>query len=271
MTRRFVLALTLAALALGQGPALDAQTDAITIRAPRMIDGRGGERADVLVTVKGGKIRVLGPATGPATYDLTGLTLLPGFIDTHVHIGWHFDANGRYATGPEPADQAVLYAAENAWVTMMAGFTTIQSVGSPGDKALRDAINRGVLPGPRLLSSLGQISNPKLTPDELRGLVRKFKADGADLVKIFASASIRDGGVPTLSQPQLDAVCGEARAERLRSMVHAHAPEAMMRAARAGCTVVEHGGLANAEALALLAEKGVWFDPNIGLVTQNYL
>ena len=271
MIRRLVLTLALAALALGQSPALDAQTDAVTIRAPRMIDGRGGERADVLVTVKDGKIRVLGPASGPATYDLTGLTLLPGFIDTHVHIGWHFDANGRYATGPEPADQAVLYAAENAWVTMMAGFTTIQSVGSPGDKALRDAINRGVLPGPRLLSSLGQISNPKLTPDELRGLVRKFKADGADLVKIFASASIRDGGVPTLSQAQLDAVCGEARAEGLRSMVHAHAPEAMMRAARAGCTVVEHGGLANAEALALLAEKGVWFDPNIGLVTQNYL
>ena len=59
--------------------------------------------------------------------------------------------------------------AENAWVTMMAGFTTIQSVGSPADKALRDAINRGVLPGPRVLSSLGQIANPKLTPDELRG------------------------------------------------------------------------------------------------------
>ena len=271
MIRRFAVTAAFALVAFTQAPLLDAQTDAVTIRAPRLIDGRGGERTDTLVTVKDGKIRVLGPATGPATYDLAGLTLLPGFIDTHVHISWHFDANGRYATGPEPADQAVLYAAENAWVTMMAGFTTIQSVGSPGDKALRDAINRGVLPGPRLLSSLGQISNPKLTPDELRGLVRKFKADGADLVKIFASASIRDGGVPTLSQVQLDAVCGEAKAQGLRSMVHAHAPEAMMRAARAGCTVVEHGGLANAEALALLAERGVWFDPNIGLVTQNYL
>ncbi|MEZ5293740.1 MAG: amidohydrolase family protein [Vicinamibacterales bacterium] len=166
---------------------------------------------------------------------------------------------------------AVLYAAENAWVTLMAGFTTIQSVGSASDKALRDAINRGVLPGPRLLSSLGQISNPKMTPDEMRARVRQLKADGADLVKIFASASIRDGGVPTLSQAQLDAVCGEARAQGLRSMVHAHAPEAMMRAARAGCTTVEHGGLADAASLAFLAEKGVWFDPNIGLVTQNYL
>lgn len=271
MTRHLILAATLSLLVLAPGSALDAQTATVTLRAPRMLDGRGGERTDVLVSVSGGTITAVGPAAGRPTYDLEGLTLLPGFIDTHVHIGWHFDANGRYATGPEPADQAVLYAAENAWVTMMAGFTTIQSVGSPGDKALRDAINRGVLPGPRLLSSLGQIANPKLTPDELRAAVRTFKADGADLVKIFASASIRDGGVPTLSQVQLDAACGEARAQGLRSMVHAHAPEAMMRAARAGCTVVEHGGLANAEALALLAERGVWFDPNIGLVTQNYL
>ena len=271
MIRRVAPALLLVLSALTAGPSLTAQTGSVTLRAPLMLDGRGGSRPDVTVTVSGGRITAVGTATGPATYDLTGLTLLPGFIDTHVHIGWHFDASDRYATGPEPADQAVLYAAENAWVTMMAGFTTVQSVGAASDKALRDAIARGVLPGPRILSSLGQIANPKLTPDELRAAVRKFKADGADLVKIFASASIRDGGVPTLSQAQLDAACGEATAQGLRSMVHAHAPEAVMRAARAGCTVVEHGGLANAEALALLAEKGVWFDPNIGLVTQNYL
>jgi imidazolonepropionase-like amidohydrolase len=110
-----------------------------------------------------------------------------------------------------------------------------------------------------------------MTPDEIRADIRQKKADGADLIKIFASASIRDGGTPTLTQEQVDAACGEARAQSLRSMVHAHSPESMMRAARAGCTVVEHGGLANAEALKLLAEKGVWFDPNIGLVTQNYL
>ena len=271
MIHRVALTVLLALAVLTPGPSLTAQSTTVTLRAPLMLDGRGGSRPDVMVSVSGGRITAVGNATGAATYDLSGLTLLPGFIDTHVHIGWHFDANDRYATGPEPADQAVLYAAENAWVTMMAGFTTVQSVGAASDKALRDAIARGVLPGPRLLSSLGQIANPKLTPDELRAAVRTFKADGADLVKIFASASIRDGGVPTLSQEQLDAACGEARAQGLRSMVHAHAPEAMMRAARAGCTVVEHGGLANAEALAFLAEKGVWFDPNIGLVTQNYL
>jgi imidazolonepropionase-like amidohydrolase len=269
MTRRFVLATTVALATSGLH--LGAQAPVVVLRPSLLIDGQGGSRTDGQVTVASGKITIVGAPSGTPTYDLSGLTLLPGFIDTHVHIGWHFDAKGRYATGPEPADQAVLYAAENAWVTLMAGFTTIQSVGAASDKALRDAINRGVLPGPRVLSSLGQINNPKLTPVEIRTRVRQFKTDGADLVKIFASASIRDGGVPTLSQEQLDAACGEARAAGLRSMVHAHAPEAMMRAARANCTVVEHGGLANAEALALLAEKGVWFDPNIGLVTQNYL
>jgi imidazolonepropionase-like amidohydrolase len=156
-------------------------------------------------------------------------------------------------------------------VTLMAGFTTVQSVGAASDKPLRDAIARGVLPGPRLLTSLGQVSNAKWTPEQIREDIRSKKKNGADLIKIFASASIRDGGTPTLSQEQLDAACGEARAQGLRSMVHAHSAEAMMRAARAGCTVVEHGALATQEAFDLLAERGVFFDPNIGLVTQNYL
>ena len=169
----------------------------------------------------------------PSTYDLGNLTLLPGFIDTHVHIGWHFDDKGRYHAGPEPPEQAALYGAENAYVTLMAGFTTVQSVGALSDKPLRDAIDRGVLPGPRILISLGQISNAKWTPDQIREDIRKKKADGADLIKIFASASIRDGGMPTLSQEQVDAACGEARAQGLRSMVHAHSPESMLRAARA--------------------------------------
>jgi imidazolonepropionase-like amidohydrolase len=244
---------------------------ATTIKARQVVDGRGGVMSNATVSVVNGKITNIGTAGGTPTIDLGNLTLLPGFIDTHVHIGWHFDDKGRYHSGPEPPEQAALYGAENAYVTLMAGFTTVQSVGAMSDKPLRDAINRGVLPGPRILSSLGQVSNAKWTPDQIREDVRKKKADGADLIKIFASASIRDGGVPTLSQEQVDAACGEARAQGLRSMVHAHSPESMMRAARARCTVVEHGGLANAEALKALADAGVYFDPNIGLVTQNYL
>lgn len=252
-------------------PVTAQQDQEITVRARTVIDGKGQILRNTVVTIRDGKIVRVASAAGPVTHDLGTLTLMPGFIDTHVHIGWHFDAKGRYHSGPEPAEQAALYGAENAFVTLMAGFTTVQSVGSLSDKPVRDAIARGVLPGPRILSSLGQVSNPKLTPDDIRADIRKKKAEGADLIKIFASASIRDGGVPTLSQEQLNAACSEARAQGLRSMVHAHSPESMMRAAKARCTVVEHGGLANAEALRALADAGVYFDPNIGLVTQNYL
>ena len=251
---------------------VDAQVaPATTIRARQVIDGRGGVTTNATVTIRDGRIVSVGPASGTPTIDLGSLTLLPGFIDTHVHIGWHFDAKGRYQNGPEPPEQAALYGAENAYVTLMAGFTTVQSVGAMSDKVLRDAINRGVLPGPRIPSSLGQISNQKMTPDQIRERIRQLKGEGADLIKIFASASIRDGGTPTLSQEQVDAACGEARAQGLRTLVHAHSPESMLRAARAKCTQVEHGGLANAEALKALADGGIYFDPNVGLVTQNYL
>jgi len=267
MPIRFFIAVTCLA---GIAPLLAQPNPGVTIRAGRLIDVRGVAN-DVTVAIKDGKIASVGNAVGAVTYDLSNLTLLPGFIDTHVHIGWHFDAKGRYHAGPEPPEQALRYGAENALVTLQAGFTTVQSVGAASDKPLRDAIARGELPGPRILTSLGSVSNAKWTVEQIREDIRKKKADGADLIKIFASASIRDGGTPTLSQAQLDAACGEARAQGLRSMVHAHSPESMLRAARAKCTVVEHGGLANAEALKALADAGVYFDPNIGLVTQNYL
>lgn len=260
----------LAALAL-LSISITAQTPDVVIRAARVIDGRGGVITNGAVTVHDGKIVSIAPATGVASIDLGALTLLPGFIDTHVHIGWHFDDDGRFHSGPEPADVAALYGAENAYATLMAGFTTIQSVGALSDKPLRDAILRGVLPGPRILSSLGQISNANWTPDQIRDDIRKKKAAGADLIKVFASLSIRDGGAPTMSQAQMDAACGEANALGLRTLVHAHSAESMLRSARAKCTQVEHGGLADAAALKALADAGIYFDPNIGLVTQNYL
>jgi len=265
----FSVACLLGALIVGS---ISAQTPGtVTIRVARLIDGRGQSATNQVITVRGSKIERVAASSDTARYDLGALTLMPGFIDTHVHIGWHFGPDGRYVAGKEPADEAALYGAENAYVTLLAGFTTVQSVGAASDKPLRDAINRGLLPGPRILTSLGSITNAKLAPDQIREEVRKKKAEGADLIKIFASASIRDGGTPTLSQEQVDAACGESKAQGLRSMVHAHSAEAMMRAARAGCTVIEHGALATPEAFKLLAERGTWFDPNIGLVTQNYL
>ena len=118
---------------------------------------------------------------GAATYDLRGLTLLPGLIDTHVHIDTHFGKDGRATSQGETPQQSMLYSVENAWVTLMAGFTTVQSIGSPSDVDLRAAIARGVVPGPRLLTSIRPVNENTGTPDEIRAFVRKMKADGADL------------------------------------------------------------------------------------------
>jgi len=163
----------------------------------------------------------------------------------------------------------MLYAVENAWVTLRSGITTVQSLGARLDGDLREFIDRGAVPGPRILTSLRSISRGE--PDQLRTLVGEIAADGADVIKVFASASIRDGGPATLSREQLDAICGEARTLGLRSVVHAHGPESAIRAAQAGCTTIEHGALLDDAALDTLTARGVFYDPNIGLVLQNYL
>src|SRR5262245_29090218 len=192
-------------------------------------------------------------------------------IDVHVHICYHFGKDGRAENEGETPAEMALYAAENAWTTLINGFTTVQSVGAPNDKELRDAIARGVLPGPRILTSLGSMNENTSPPDALRAYVRKQKAAGADLIKIFASKSIREGGGQTMTDEQLAAACGEARTAGLRTLVHAHAASAVLAATRAGCSQVEHGAYVSDEALKLMAEKGVYFDPNIGLVLQNYI
>lgn len=106
--------------------------------------------------------------------------MLPGWIDVHDHITWHFGPNGKLEDKSETPVQATLAAAGNAWATLMAGFTTIQSLGSPEDKDLRDAINSGTIPGPRIITALRPIVDSKLTPEQIRDAVRKLKADGAD-------------------------------------------------------------------------------------------
>lgn len=248
-----------------------AQEQAITIRAARVIDGKGRVIANGTVEVVGSKITKVESRSGPVTYDLGGATLLPGLIDVHVHIGYHFNKDGRANTQGEGPAEAALYGAENAWVTLMHGFTTVQSVGAASDKDLRDAITRGVLPGPRILTSLGSMSERTGTPDQIRQYVRTQKAAGADLIKIFASKSIREGGAKTMTDEQLAAACGEAKTQGLRTLVHAHAADAVLAAAKAGCTQVEHGAFVSDEALQYMAEHGVYFDPNIGLVLQNYV
>jgi len=243
----------------------------VTVRAARVLDGKGGSLANATVEVRGGKIVAIDQRTGPVTQDLGDVTLMPGLIDVHVHIGYHFGEDGRAENDGETPGEIALYGAENAWTTLINGFTTVQSVGAPTDKELRDAIARGVLPGPRILTSLGSMNERTGGPDVLREYVRKQRAIGANLIKIFASKSIREGGGQTMTDEQLAAACGEARSVGLRTLVHAHAASAVLAATRAGCSQIEHGAFVSDEGLKLMAEKGVYFDPNIGLVLQNYI
>ena len=252
--------------------ALSSQDQTVRIRAAKALDGTGKVLSNVTITIQGSKITSIGPDnSGAATYNLGTLTAMPGMIDVHAHVGWHFDKDGRYAARPGTPAQEILYAAENAYVTLLAGFTTIQSPGQANDVELREAIARGVLPGPRILTSIRVLNERSGTPAEIREKVRQLKADGADVVKIFASASIRDGGKQTMTEEQLQAVCGEANAIGMRTMVHAHSPESIKASVNAGCQQIEHGVFATDEVLKLMADKGVYFDPNVGVVLQNYL
>jgi imidazolonepropionase-like amidohydrolase len=250
----------------------------LVIRAARVIDGRGHVTEDAAVVVEGSKILRIVPNAKTltnVTIDLGDRTILPGGIDTHVHIGWHFDAkDGRSHDDEtdrnETPQESVLYAAENAVRTLEGGITTVQSLGAPVDKPLRDAIARGTLPGPRILTAIDPISDDKLSPEAMRAAVDKLAGEGADVVKVFASQSIRNGGAPTMSQEQMNAICGEAKKQHLRVAVHAHGPESVRRAVLAGCTSIEHGALIGQPELDLMAEHGTYFDPNIDLVFRNY-
>lgn len=245
----------------------------VVIAASFLLDGKGHLLRNTRIVIQGSKIVAIDPKAGPVDYDLRGLTVLPGWIDAHVHITWSFDKNGRNA-GPGVATQEAAYsAATNAWVTLMAGFTTVQSIGSPNDIPLRDAIAKGELPGPRILTAVEPLvgrGEQTGTPDEIRAYIRKQKDAGADVIKIFASLSIRQGGAMTLSQDQLNAACDEARKQKLRTVVHAY-KDAVRAATVAGCTEIEHGTMASDDDLRLMAAKGTYLDPQAGLVIENYL
>jgi imidazolonepropionase-like amidohydrolase len=261
----FLTAIFIPALAL-------AQTRPFVLKASTILDGKGHTLTNTIVVIEGDKIvRVGGTAPSIAvTYDLTNLTVTPGWIDTHAHLFWHFN-NSRLAGKDEPPSQAILHAAENAVLTLDAGFTTVQSPGSPEDKDLRDAIARGILPGPRILTSLEPLTEQSGPPEKLRELVRERKQQGADFIKLFASKSIREGGAQTMTDAQLQAACGEAKSLGLRTIVHAHSAESAKAATLAGCTSIEHGAYVSDEVFDLMAQRGTYYDPNIGLVLQNYL
>ena len=244
----------------------------IVIAATTVLDGRGGVLRNTRIVVEGSKIIRIDPNAAPVNYDLRGLTVLPGWIDAHVHITWSFGPDGKNAGAGGTTPFANYAAAANAWATLMAGFTTVQSVGSTNDLPLRDAIARGALPGPRILTSAEALTGRaerSHTIEEIRAFVRKQKEAGADLIKIFAAGSVRRPQM-LLSQEQLNAACDEASKLGLRTLVHAY-KDAVRAAVLAGCTQIEHGPLATDDDLKLMMQKGVWLDPQAGLVMENYL
>jgi imidazolonepropionase-like amidohydrolase len=273
MRRSIIAPIALAVTLLGS--TATAQDTPVTLLTSVSLDGKGKRMPNVNIVIEHGKITRIGAAATVAptgrVIDLRGRTVLPGLIDAHVHPTWYFNRKNRYHTSADgdTPPQSTLAGAANLFTTLNAGFTTIQSLGDAADKDLRDWIATQGLPGARLLTSLQPIQSGDTV--RLRALVQQRKEKGADLIKIFASGSIRDGGQQTLSDEQLVAVCGEARKQGLRSVVHAHSAASVRAATLAGCTQIEHGVFVTQSELDLMAEKGTYFDPQCSLVFRNYL
>jgi imidazolonepropionase-like amidohydrolase len=277
-----IIADILAALGICLAPLIFSQAQEpnkrIVIAASHVLDGKGHVLHNTRIVIEGSKILEIYPKDDPkagptdSDYDLRGLTVLPGWIDAHVHITWSFGPDGKNAGQGGTTQEAAYAATSNAWLTLMAGFTTIQSVGSPADVPLRDAIAKGLIPGPRILTAIEPImgrGEQTGTPDEIRAFVRKQKEVGADLIKIYASGGMTKGAM-TLSQQQLNAACDEAKRQGLRTLVHAYR-DAVRAATIAGCTEIEHGLGASDDDLNLMAEHGTYLDPQAGLLLETYL
>lgn len=252
--------------------------DRVVVKAGTVLDGTGKVLHNQQIVIEHGTIVSVGPAREKADYDLGSATLMPGWIDTHTHLQWHMNAENKAVAGGASEGEMELYDEADAWMSLVDGFTTVQSPGSRYDKPVRDMINQGVLPGPRVLTSLIQIQGStgagdtkhELTPDELRELVRKTKAEGADFIKLFATTGLGAGGGQSATDAQIQAVCGEAKALGLRVIVHAIGDAGARAAVLAGCTSIEHGTFLTDETLKMMRERGTFFDPNF-IVLHNYI
>lgn len=281
---------------------LAAQAPRITaIRADRLIVGDGTQILSPVVLVRGDRITAVGTAaevTVPrdaTVIDLRGHTLLPGFIDAHTHLASIDNDGGDLAALRETPAHGAIHATVNAEKTLRAGFTTVREAGSLGyvDVAVRDAIARGIIPGPRIHASgpaLGTTGghadvngwSPFLDlpgtgaivdgADAVRRQVRLNVKFGADQIKIVATGgvlSVGDAiGAPQMSQEELTAAVSEATRLGRKVMAHAHAGDGLLAAVRAGVASIDHGSLVSDEAIEEMKRRGTYLVPTLIILEE---
>lgn len=267
-----------AVVAIPGKPALGPST--IIIRDRRIAEIRSG-----YVDVAGGR-----------TIDLKNRTLLPGLIDTHVHLSFAPETKLWSAAIDTPEDVA-LFAFSNAKKTLEAGFTAVRDVGSDGYSihALRDAVNEGTVPGPRIflsgtslsivgghgdMSGLNRKTTEALFPYDYTGActgavecalrVREAAKYGADLIKITSTGGIMSqqarGLGQHLSDEELTSIVTTAHSLGLKVAAHAHGQEGVAASVRAGVDSIEHGTYLDEETAKLMARRGTWLVPTLGLL-----
>lgn len=271
------------------------------IHAGKLIDGVSNSvRTDVSIVLSGDRIDSVEegwiPATqGETVVDLTNHTLMPGFIDMHVHLDGELDPPGSYSEGfymnsADLALRATVYASR----TLRAGFTTVRDLGTSdvdAIRALRTAINSGLVEGPRIYmagkaiattgghadptngirSDLRQDPGPKEgvinSADEAYKAVRQRYKDGSDVIKLTVTGGVlslaKSGDNPQFTVDELQAVVAAAQDYNFKVAVHAHGAEGMKRAVRAGVDSVEHGTYMDDETMALMKAHGTWYVPTI--------
>ena len=224
-------------------------------------------------------------AKDASVIDLRNHTCLPGLIDLHVHLGFELTPNSTIESFSfNPPDYAIR-AVANAEKTLMAGFTSVRDLGSPPgvSVALRNAINRGIVKGPRIQAAGGVgstgghgdptnglradlVGPPGLTiangPDEARRAVRQRYKEGFDLIKIATTGGVlslaKSGDAPQLTDEELAAIVSTARDYNMPVATHAHGAVGMKRAIRAGVQTIEHGTYMDEEAFALMKQNKTW-------------
>lgn len=264
------------------GTQTQASAARVVLRAARMLDvSTGQELKDGVIVVEGERIVAAGAGLavpqGAKVIDLGDATLLPGLIDAHTHITYHFDKTGHFGiTWDDTPDITLKYAEENARRTLQAGFTTIRNLGAGErvDLRLRDEINRGEAQGPRMVVSgepltwedLRGVEEPAARVQRIREFVRARVAEGVNVIKIFEGVDSDDH--PIFSEEEIAAAVDEAARSGLRVAVHAHEAAAVKAAVRGGCTSIEHGTFLDAEAIALLVKHHTALVPTLYLPTH---